>query len=252
MQRPSWMYTPSGHTTQKTSLWPQNNVVGRRNDVIIASRARRAKTHKCTHIKIQFDHSGTEIEIFQDENFKPMWLIVSITRSSSDTSMTMLDKPQIWVNVFLSSTRRIPTTRAICILLDKNKICFYFIKVYSVCQGLNKYGKFPCTLFHTSYASGNLMLVYMNATQSAWSGTRFSDHTLLLSIVEKSKNLLHVYPDLLLRWDEVTSSLVLPNVWLFKTCLFETHSQYYKSQKLNKKTNRPKHLLNLSWPNDTT
>ena len=33
-------------------------------------------------LKKQFDHSGTEIEIFQDENFIPMWFLVSITRSS--------------------------------------------------------------------------------------------------------------------------------------------------------------------------
>ena len=74
--------------------------------------------------------------------------------------MKMLDKLQVWENVFLSSTRRIPTTCAISVLIDENEIYFYFIQVNSVCQGLNKYEKFPNTLCHTSYASGNFMLVY--------------------------------------------------------------------------------------------
>ena len=100
-------------------------------------------------LKKQFDHSGTEIEIFQDENlinFVPMWFLASITsqviisRHTHD-GMTMLDKPQVWVNVFMSSTRRIPTTCAISVLLDENELYFYFIWVNSVCQGLNKYEK---------------------------------------------------------------------------------------------------------------
>ena len=53
----------------------------------------------------------------------------------------MLDKPQVWVNILLPSTRRIPTTCATSVLLDENEICFYLIQVNSVCQGLNKYGK---------------------------------------------------------------------------------------------------------------
>ena len=64
--------------------------------------------------------------------------------------------------------------------------------------------KIPYTLFHNSYASGNFMLIhiYVNATQS---GTRFSDHALLLNIVEKLNNFTtsvswgDLYPDLLLR-----------------------------------------------------
>ena len=97
-------------------------------------------------LKKQFDHSGTEIEIFQDENFVPMWFFASITsqviisRHIHD-GMTMLDKPQVWVSVFMSSTRRIPTTCAISVLLDENERYFYFIWVNYVCQGLNKYEK---------------------------------------------------------------------------------------------------------------
>ena len=65
---------------------------------------------------------------------------VIISRHIHD-GMTMLDKPQVWVNVFLSATRRIPTTCAISVLLDENELYFYFIRVNSVCQGLNKYEK---------------------------------------------------------------------------------------------------------------
>ena len=43
--------------------------------------------------KKQFDHSGTEIEIFQDENFIPIWFLASITRSSLADTWYMLDKP---------------------------------------------------------------------------------------------------------------------------------------------------------------
>ena len=109
--------------------------------------------------------------------------------------------------------------------------------------------KFLYTLFQTSYASGNFMLVWMPHNRGPGSVIMCC----CWALWRNQRILLHLYPDLHFRWDEVTSSLVIPDVWLFKTCLFETHSEHYKSQKIDKKTNRPKHLLNLRTPyNDIT
>ena len=149
MQRRSLMYTPSGRTTQK---WRHNDVektsFWRCNDVIIAQCSRWTKTRLFTHVKKKtiwsFSNWDWNIPRWKfHSNVVPCKHHQVIISRHIHGCMVMLEKTHVWVNIFLSSTRRIPTTCAISVLLDENEICFYFIQVNSGGQGLNKYGKIP-------------------------------------------------------------------------------------------------------------
>ena len=89
------MYTHLADTQRKNYVIMTSKRL--RFDVVMTLSLRRVlvgqKRIDVRVLKKQFDHSGTEIEIFQDENFIPIWFLASITRSSLADTLYMLDKP---------------------------------------------------------------------------------------------------------------------------------------------------------------
>ena len=87
------------------------------------------RTHLCTHVKKAiwsfwyWDWNIPRWKFHTGVAFCKHHQVIS-SRHVHD-GMTISDKPQVWINVFLSSTGRIPTTCAISVLLDENEICFY-------------------------------------------------------------------------------------------------------------------------------